>query len=163
MQACLKVECRYQKQRAMESFTTSFTRDSHGYPLPHGLPRQSGTKAGARDLANISRYFKKHISFVWLFSCSHKESYVTLSLLGRVLLLFFSPPSSPFSDPKALWPWRHLIRVMWAHDLANKETKTHTFREHPQIAILKTCDPCNLMKFLTIENNTVLTFILTLQ
>ena len=31
-----------------------------GYPLPHGLPRQqAGTKAGARDLANISRSFEK--------------------------------------------------------------------------------------------------------
>merc|ERR1711872_756871 len=41
---------RYQRLCEMESFTTSFSRDSHGYPLPHGLPRQATTKAGARDL-----------------------------------------------------------------------------------------------------------------
>merc|ERR1719357_945658 len=29
---------RYQRLCEMESFTTSFSRDSHGYPLPHGLP-----------------------------------------------------------------------------------------------------------------------------
>ena len=45
---------------------------------------------------------------------------------------------------------KHLIRVMWGHDLTNKNTmtktntktmtKTNTFREHLQRATLETCD-----------------------
>ena len=47
------------------------------------------------------------------------------------------------------WPLRHLIRVMRRHDLTKKSTYPHTYlptylstylREHPQGAILETCD-----------------------
>ena len=62
------------------------------------------------------------------------------------------------SDPKDLWPLRHLIRVMKRHDLTEKiPTYLHTYpptylpthlpthpptsrTEHPQGAILETCD-----------------------
>jgi len=56
------------------------------------------------------------------------------------------------SDPRDLWPLRHLIRVMKGHDLTNKKTmtntntwtmtmtKTNTFWEHLQRATLETCD-----------------------
>jgi len=52
------------------------------------------------------------------------------------------------SDPRGLWPLRHLIRVMRGHDLTNKKTitktktktKTNTFRKHLQRATLETCD-----------------------
>ena len=54
----------------MESFTTSFSRDSHGYPLPHGLPRQATTKAGARDLGNISRWASR-VDPVWSLCHQH--------------------------------------------------------------------------------------------
>ena len=56
------------------------------------------------------------------------------------------------SDPRDLWPLRHVIRVMKGHDLTNKKTmtntntktmtmtKTNTFWEHLQRATLETCD-----------------------
>ena len=56
------------------------------------------------------------------------------------------------SDPRDLWPLRHLIRVMRGHDLTNKKTmtntktktmtmtKTNTFWDHLQRATLETCD-----------------------
>ena len=56
------------------------------------------------------------------------------------------------SDPRDLWPLRHLIRVMRGHDLINKNTmiktnvkimtmtKTNTFKKHIQRATLETCD-----------------------
>ena len=56
------------------------------------------------------------------------------------------------SDPRDLWPLRHLTRVMRGHDLTNKKTitktntktktmtKTSTFRDHLQRATLETCD-----------------------
>ena len=42
------------------------------------------------------------------------------------------------SDSRDLWPLRHVIRVMGRHDLNNKKTmtKTKTYREHLQRAIL---------------------------
>ena len=62
------------------------------------------------------------------------------------------------SDPRDLWPLRHMIRVMMRHDLTNKKTmtktntktktmtmtmtmtNTNTFGEHIQRVILETCD-----------------------
>ena len=52
------------------------------------------------------------------------------------------------SDPRDLWPLRHLIRVMRRHDLSNKKTMTmtmtktisKTISEHPQSTILESCD-----------------------
>ena len=52
------------------------------------------------------------------------------------------------SDPRNLWPLRHLIRVIMRHDLTNKKTmtktntktKTMTFKKHNQRAILEPCD-----------------------
>ena len=56
------------------------------------------------------------------------------------------------SDPRDLWPLRHLIRVMRRQDITTKKTmtktntntktmtKTNTFREHLQRAILETYD-----------------------
>ena len=56
------------------------------------------------------------------------------------------------SNPRDLWPLRHLIRVMRRHDPTKKKTmtktntktktitKTNTFREHLQRAILETFD-----------------------
>ena len=57
------------------------------------------------------------------------------------------------SGSRDLWPLRHLIRVMRWHDQTNKSTYPHTYlstylptylstylREHPQGAILETCD-----------------------
>ena len=56
------------------------------------------------------------------------------------------------SDPRDLWPLRHLIRVMRRHDLTKTKkmtktntktmtnTNTNTFREHLQRANLVTCD-----------------------
>ena len=57
----------------------------------------------------------------------------------------------PFeSHPGGKWPLRHLIRVMRRQDMTKKITKTNTktknmtktktFREHPQRAVLETCD-----------------------
>ena len=45
------------------------------------------------------------------------------------------------SYPRPLWPFRHLIRVTRRHDLTKKrqKTKTKTFKEHLQRAILETC------------------------
>ena len=53
----------------------------------------------------------------------------------------------PKSNPRDLWPLRHLFRVMRRQDMTKKITKsktntktmTYTFREHPQRA-LETCD-----------------------
>ena len=58
---------------------------------------------------------------------------------------------------------RHLIRVMSSHDLTEKKTKT--FREHPQRAVLETCDLRldSLITFLTIENNNINIYIVTLE
>ena len=52
----------------------------------------------------------------------------------------WKPP--PESNPRDLWPLRHLIRVMRRHNLAKKKTmtKTNTFREHIQRAIPDTSD-----------------------
>ena len=46
------------------------------------------------------------------------------------------------SNPRDLWPLRHLIRVMRRHDLTKKKTmtKANTFRDHLQRAMLETCD-----------------------
>ena len=57
------------------------------------------------------------------------------------------------SDPRDLWPLRHLIRVMRRHDLTKMYTYPLTYlptylpvwvftylREHPQGVILETCD-----------------------
>ena len=56
------------------------------------------------------------------------------------------------SDPRDLWPLRHLIKMMRIHDLTNTKTMTKTntntntmtetniFRELHQRAILETCD-----------------------
>ena len=43
------------------------------------------------------------------------------------------------SDPRNLWPLRHLIRVMRRHDLTEKDLPTN-LRKHPQGAILDSCD-----------------------
>ena len=63
------------------------------------------------------------------------------------------------SDLRALWPLRHMIRVIMRHDLTKRNirtktnsktktiTKTITFREHLQRAIIETCDLCNKDKY----------------
>ena len=51
----------------------------------------------------------------------------------------------PKSNPRDLWPLRHLIRVMRRHDLTKKKTKTktktktmtNTFKRHLQMTILE--------------------------
>ena len=68
--------------------------------------------------------------------------YLPLSLSTYKDLLLFDIQS----DPRALWPLRHLIRVMRRHYLTNKKTKTttttktNTFRKHLQRAPLETYD-----------------------
>ena len=60
------------------------------------------------------------------------------------------------SDPRDLWPLRHLIRMMRRHDLTKKSQwqrqiqrqrqwhKINTFREHLQRAVPQTCDLCDI-------------------
>ena len=72
---------------------------------------------------------------------------VTTSLTTRTFYFLTSK-----SDPRDLWPLRHMIRVIMRHDLTKRNimtktntktktmTKTNTFREHLQRAILETFD-----------------------
>ena len=88
-----------------------------------------------------------------LFSCpdkSPRQLYTypchSLTTYKEVLLFDIQTPSK--SDPRALWPFRHLIRVMRGHGATNKKTitktktmtKTSTLRQRLSRAILETCD-----------------------
>ena len=44
------------------------------------------------------------------------------------------------SNPRDLWPLRHLFRVMRRHDMTKKNYKDKYIREHPKGAIIGTCD-----------------------
>ena len=94
----------------MESFTTSFTRETQGYTdfvaackeilkqyhhsglahgslLRHGLPRLAGTKTGARDLGNISRCGFVLRVFSFLCNISRFDRSI-LSLIWQLKYLF---------------------------------------------------------------------------
>ena len=98
---------------------------------------QSWTGFDLLIISGVKFWWFSFLAVTWQLNRSHCPLLCLLPLTIRVF-------TTLQSDPRDLWPLRHLFRVMRRHDmtkkLTKKMTKTKTFWEHLLRAILETCD-----------------------